>query len=148
MNKVTIYTDGSCNNWTHENGGYGFVLINGSIRKFCGGSYSNTTSARMEILAIIKALKKCNPGDKIVVYSDNQYAVNTIEKGWIFLWKKENWRGRKNKDLWEMFLKEFSRLHGNIKLKWIRGHDGTYWNEVADILANRGAHRKTKIKDL
>jgi ribonuclease HI len=162
MAKVEIWTDGSCNNHTHNSGGYGIVMVfdgnvgdfipglavaNSSVRQFCGGSYMNTTSARMEILAIVKALEKCTLGDEIIVYSDNQYAVYTLAKGWLFKWKMENFRAKKNTDLWKLFLVQYERLKGNVKLEWVRGHAGNKYNELADQLAAMGSQRKAKIKD-
>jgi|JI9StandDraft_1071089.scaffolds.fasta_scaffold00044_114 ribonuclease HI len=146
-NKITIYTDGSAVNGTHDKGGYGIVFINGSVRQFAGGQYSHTTSARMEVLAIVKALEKCKPGDIVTVYSDNEYAVNTLQKKWIFKWVDENFRGRKNKDLWRSFYIQYQRLHCKVTLKWIRGHDGNEYNEIADRLARIGSKRVKIIKD-
>lgn len=149
MSDIRIYTDGSANNKTHDKGGYGFVIINGTVRQFCGGSYTHTNSARMEMTAIIKALRKCETSDQMItVFCDCQHIVHSLEKGWIFRWKQRDFAGRKNVDLWKQFLKEYSRLEGRVRLKWLKGHNDTHWNEVADILANRGANKKLKIKDL
>lgn len=147
MAEITIYTDGSANNATHAKGGYGIVIINETVRQFCGGSYINTSSARMEVLAIVRALKKCKVGDIVTIYSDNEYAVNTLEKGWIFKWEKDNFRGRKNRDLWRDFLIEYERLYKMVHLKWIRGHAGYEYNELADKLARMGANREKIIDD-
>lgn len=148
MAVVQIYTDGSCNNATHNSGGYGIVMISeDGVRHWCGGSYVNTTSARMEILAILRALEKCNAGDDIIVYSDNQYAVNTLAKGWIFKWQQQNFRARKNCDLWKKFMIEYNRLGGKVELRWVRGHAGDEYNEMADALAAMGAQRESRIKD-
>lgn len=147
MAEITIYTDGSCNNHTHDKGGYGIVLINGTVKQFAGGQYSNTSSARMEILAIIKGLSKCKEGDVVTVYSDNQYAVNTLAKGWLFKWIEKNFEQRKNKDLWRQFHKEYLRLDKRVTLKWVRGHDGNEYNEIADRLATLGSKREAIISD-
>ncbi len=152
--KVTIFTDGSCNNTTHDKGGFGIVIINGSTRYFHGGSFTNTTSARMEIRAIIKALELCKKGDEVEVYSDNRYAVNALKERWVFRWQTQNFRDiqkpdglRANADLWRMFLDQYCRLEGKVELKWVKGHNGNHYNETADMLANQGAHREIKIKD-
>lgn len=154
--KITIYTDGSCNNSTHEKGGYGIVFINGSIKQYAGGSYFNTSSPRMELLGVIRGMQKCKSGDVIEIFSDNQYVVHALEKGWVFKWALEGWREkgriRRNADLWKQFLVEYNRLDRKVKLRWLRGHakieNHNYYNHVADILASRGAKRETKIKDL
>lgn len=144
---IVIYTDGSCNNGTGNSGGYGIVMVNGTVKKYCGGSYINTTSARMELLGVIRGLAKCEVGDRVEVYCDNSYVVNTIDKGWIFRWSIQNFKQRKNKDLLKQLLAQYNRLERRVKLKWIRGHNGHEYNELADQLAYRGAHRETKIKD-
>jgi ribonuclease HI len=163
MAKVEIYTDGSCNNHTHNSGGYGIVMIyDGSreriipgvveagskVRQWSGGSYINTTSARMELLAIVRALEKCDKGDEVKVYSDNQYAVYAVSKGWIFKWEQQNFRSRKNCDLLKQLLKEYYRLSGKVTLEWVRGHDGNAYNELADHLAGMGGQRTKMIKDI
>lgn len=148
MAKITIYTDGSANNSSHDKGGYGIVMINGTIKQYAGGQYTNTSSGRMELLAVIKALGKCKVGDEVEVYSDNQYVVHTLEKKWLFRWMGENYRGRKNKDLWKLFHKEYLRLQGKVTLRWLRGHVGNHYNEVADRLAKMGSQREKIITDM
>ena len=148
MAHITIYTDGSALNETNNKGGYGIVLINGSIKCYCGGQYYNTTSARMEILGIIRALQKCNKGDDVLIYCDNEYAVNALKKRWVFRWNDTNFRGKKNKDLWKQFLKEYHRLDQRVILQWLRGHDGDKYNEMADQLARQGSKKKLSVKDL
>lgn len=147
MGLVQAWTDGSANNSTGDSGGYGIVLVNGSVRHFCGGCYINTTSARMELLGIIRALHKCTPGDDVIVYCDNQYAVNSLAKKWIFRWEKQGWQSRKNGDLLSQLLEQYRRLSGKVKLKWIRGHSGNEYNVLADALARRGAMRLVRIRD-
>lgn len=155
--KIEIFTDGSACNGTHDKGGYGIVMINGTVKQFFGGAYFNTNSSRMEILGILKALEKCEVGQDITIRLDNEYCVHALEKGWIFKWSLNNWKNSQNKkvknaDLWKRFLTEYNRLERKVKLKWIRGHakieEQNYFNHVADILANMGANREIKIKDL
>lgn len=162
MAKVEIWTDGSCNNHTHNSGGYGIVMVyndcqdkvvpgvveSGSgVRQWCGGSYMNTTSARMELMAIVKAMEKCNIGDEVLIHSDNQYAVYALSKGWIFKWELQNFRARKNCDLLKLLLIQYKRLQSKVILSWVKGHAGNEYNELADHLAARGAGRPQKIKD-
>jgi ribonuclease HI len=148
MTHRTIYTDGSAHNATNSKGGYGLVIITDGIAKqYCGGCYFNTTSARMEIVAIIKGLSKCNPGDTVEVFSDNQYAVNALANKWVFRWASTNFAGKKNGDLWMLFLHQYKRLEKRVILTWIRGHDGTHYNEVADRLAKMGSEKLLQVKD-
>ena len=56
MKKVDIYTDGSCK-CNPGPGGWGAVLVYGSVEKeICGGA-PDTTNNRMELTAVIQALK-------------------------------------------------------------------------------------------
>lgn len=147
MGLVQIWTDGSANNGTGDKGGYGIVIVNGSTKYYSGGRYVNTTSARMELLGIIKGLEKCKLGERVVVYCDNQYAVNCLQKRWIFRWEKQGWRNRRNGDLLVRLLSQYHRLNKQVTLKWIRGHSGNEHNELADALAHRGANRSTVVRD-
>ena len=151
MAKITIYTDGSAvnkGNGCGDKGGYGIVFINGAIRYFCGGSYQNTTSARMELLACLRGLQKCRVGDDITIWSDSQYVVNCFDKGWIFRWAIQKFKNRYNSDLLKDILNEYNRLECKVKFKWLRGHNGHEMNELADKLAKRGATRKQYFIDL
>lgn len=149
MNSVVIYTDGSCNNHDHSRGGYGLVVIRGDeIRQYCGGSYFNTTSARMELTGVVRGLEKVKEGEFVKVYCDNQYVVHSLEKGWIFKWQMQNFRARKNCDLLKLLLKQYTRLKGQVVFEWVRGHNGDEYNEIADQLAAMGAQKDKKIKDI
>lgn len=149
---IIIYTDGSAHNNpqlpSETKGGYGIVMINGTVKQYCGGSYANTTSARMELLGAIRALSKVERGKRVELWCDNQYVVNCIEKAWIQRWKLENWRQRKNKDLLKLLLEQYNRLERKVEFKWCRGHDGNHYNEMADKLATQGAQKTTTIWDM
>jgi hypothetical protein len=63
--------------------------------------------ARMEILAAIKGLELLKQPCKVVLYSDSQYVVDAIMKGWAARWKRQdcwlnNQERAKNFDLWQM----------------------------------------------
>lgn len=83
---------------------------------------------------------------------DCEWIVNSVDKEWVFRWHKNNFKGRAHADLWTIFVNEYFRLDGKIKVKWLRGHteikEHNYYNHVADILAAKGANKITKIKDL
>lgn len=149
-NLIEVWTDGSCYNKMHNAGGYGIVLKwNGYIKKVSGGSYINTTSSRMEIKAVIESFKQItNKQLKLKIHVDNQYVVNSWERGWVLNWEKNKFVNRKNSDLWIEFLKEIRKFNiNNISLVWVRGHNGNKYNEIADRLAKDGGAKKTIIKD-
>ena len=127
---VDIYTDGAC----HPNpgfGGWGFVIPSIGIDK-CGGE-SNTTNNRMEMRAIVEALRYEVDGD-VVILSDSTYAINVIGG---------RWKGKVNKDL---ISEARALMKGRrIGFKWVKGHSGNRWNEHADKLASIG--RKKHMGD-
>ena len=141
---VTIYTDGACIG-NPGPGGYGAVLLSGEHRKELSGGYSETTNNRMEILAAIVGLEALNSPSNVFLYSDSQYLVNAIEKGWARKWQANGWmRNRKepalNPDLWQRLL-PLTEKH-NVEFRWVRGHSGVKENERCDQLATTFAKRK------
>ena len=99
------------------------MILNGSQNRFLSGGDSSTTNNRMEITAVIEALKNVDDND-VTIYSDSTYVINTITKGW-----KKN----KNQDLWELLEKLLFKK--NVTWKWVKGHSGNEFNEKADQLA-------------
>ena len=141
--KVTIYTDGACIG-NPGPGGYGTVLLHGDQRKELSGGFSQTTNNRMEILAAIVGLEALKGSCDVVLYSDSQYLVNAIEKGWAKRWQSNGWmRNRKepaiNPDLWQRLL-PLTETH-NVEFRWVRGHAGVKENERCDQLATTFARR-------
>ena len=132
---VHIYTDGAARG-NPGPGGYGIVMdwVGNPYRKEFSKGFKHTTNNRMELLAVIDALKKLkNPDTSAVVFTDSKYVADAVEKGWVFNWEKKGFRDRKNTDLWIDFLKEF-RKH-KIRFKWIKGHNEHPQNERCDRLA-------------
>lgn len=130
---VTIYTDGASRG-NPGRGGYGTVLLYKKHRKELTAGYRLTTNNRMELLAVIaglEALKK--PGMEVVIYSDSQYVVDAVNKGWVWNWQKKDFKGKKNADLWKRFIPIYHKH--DVTLKWIKGHSGIPENERCDELA-------------
>jgi len=135
--KVIMYTDGAAKG-NPGRGGYGTVLLYKDLRKELSEGYRLTTNNRMELLAVIRglqALKK--PGLDVEIYSDSQYVVNSVEKGWLKGWVLKGFKGKKNQDLWEEYLKA-SAPH-RVRFKWVKGHAGNTENERCDQLAVQSA---------
>jgi ribonuclease HI len=142
---ITIYTDGASRG-NPGPGGYGVVLLSGPFRREISEGFKKTTNNRMELLAVIvglEALKK--DGMNVTIYSDSQYVVNSVEKGWVFSWVKTGFKGKKNPDLWKRFLNIYARH--NVKFVWIKGHNETKENERCDRLAVAAALDKPNLKD-
>jgi ribonuclease HI len=148
--EVEIYTDGGCIN-NPGPGGFGVILLYGNHRKELSGGFRNTTNNRMEILAAIKGLEALKERCRVTIYSDSQYVVNAIEKGWAQRWKSNGWRRNRkekavNPDLWEQLLRQCDRHE--VRFRWIRGHVGTSENERADHLAKKAATGKNQAIDV
>lgn len=135
--KVIMYTDGAAKG-NPGPGGYGTVLLYKDKRKELSEGFRMTTNNRMELLAVIKGLEALKrPGLEVEIYSDSQYVVNSVEKGWVFGWVKKGFKGKKNSDLWQQYLK--AAAPHKIKFKWVKGHAGNVENERCDQLAVQGA---------
>lgn len=141
MNQVTIYTDGACKG-NPGPGGWGVVLQSGAVKKELYGSDALTTNNRMELMAVIQALKALKRPCAVTLYLDSQYVRQGITE-WIHGWKAKGWKTAskqpvKNADLWQ----ELDQLvHGGahkIDWCWVKGHAGDPGNERADELANMG----------
>ena len=136
-NEITIYTDGAALG-NPGPGGYGVVLIAGSLRKEISEWFRLTTNNRMELLAVIVGLSALRrDGCHVSVYSDSRYVVDAIEKGWLLQWELRAFRGKKNPDLWQRFLPLYRKHH--VKFLWIPGHSSIRENECCDRLANAAA---------
>ena len=137
MKKVTLYTDGACSG-NPGPGGYGAILIYNGIEKEVSGGEKNTTNNKMEMMAVIKGLEMLKEPCEVFVYSDSAYVVNSIEKGWIYSWKKNGWKKSdkkevKNIELWERLLK-LMEIHKVTFLKF-KGHADDELNNRCDRLA-------------
>ncbi len=134
--EVKIYTDGACSG-NPGRGGYGAVLLYKEHRKEISGFESDTTNNRMELRAAIEALRILKKSSEVKIYTDSKYVMDGITK-WIFGWKKNGWKSAtkkpiKNIDLWQDLDAEVAKHQ--ITWIWVRGHDGNYFNEMADRLA-------------
>ncbi len=139
MDKVDIYTDGSCLG-NPGPGGWAFIIKyrNGNIKEF-SGSEKYTTNNKMELTAAIKAIKYFKKKIIINIYTDSKYLKDGITI-WIKKWKLNGWKTSnkkkvKNSDLWKL-LEE--KIHNHeIHWTWVKGHDENILNEKADMLAKK-----------
>jgi len=147
---VTIYTDGgSINN--PGPGGFGIVQIYGDQRREMSGGFRLTTNNRMELYAVIFALRHLEHRDvPVTIFTDSSYVVNGINKGWAESWRKRGWiksdkKPAVNPDLWSELLDLISPL--DITFVWVRGHSGNPLNERCDELAVSSARKKNLPPD-
>lgn len=142
---ITIYTDGSAKG-NPGKGGYGVVLISGKHRKELSQGYRYTTNNRMELLSVIVALEAIKTAQaEIIIYSDSKYVVDSVEKGWVFTWLKNNFKKKKNQDLWLRFLSVYKKH--KVKFVWIKGHNDNPENEVCDKLAVKASEEDNILID-
>ena len=141
LNQVVIYTDGACKG-NPGPGGWGVYLRSGAVEKdLCGGE-AQTTNNRMELTAVIEALKALKRPCQVQMYMDSEYVRKGITE-WLPGWKARGWKTAakqpvKNVDLWQALDVLVSAGGHDIDWRWVKGHAGDPGNERADALANRG----------
>lgn len=142
---LIVYTDGAARG-NPGPGGYGVILQWGQAYKELAQGYRLTTNNRMELMAVIAALEELKKeGLEVVVYTDSQYVLNAVEKGWLNNWIKINFKGKKNADLWMKYHK-LSQKH-NIKFIWVKGHSDNPMNNRCDELATAAADSRKWLID-
>lgn len=140
--KIEVYTDGACSYNPGPGGWAAIVDIDDEVhivKNYC----IHTTNNRMELTAVIEALKYLRSigkeNEEIKLVSDSSYVINAINKKWIEGWLFNGWKNSKgynikNKDLWLKFIDERKNF-SNIKFEWCKGHAGNPLNEAADMEA-------------
>jgi ribonuclease HI len=139
LSKVVIHTDGACRG-NPGPGGWGALLRHGDTCKELYGGVQATTNNRMELTAVIEALRALKRPCEVVLVSDSTYVLKGVTE-WLPAWKKRGWltaakKPVQNADLWQL-LDSLTDTH-QIDWQWVRGHTGDAGNERADQLANKG----------
>ncbi|MBE6451147.1 MAG: ribonuclease HI [Alphaproteobacteria bacterium] len=135
--RIEIFTDGACSG-NPGIGGWGALLRYKAIEKELSGGELETTNNRMELTAVIEALKALKTVCNITLYTDSKYVMCGITE-WLENWKKNSWKTAnkkndvKNVDLWQK-LDELIKKH-EIRWVWVKGHNGHAENERVDALA-------------
>lgn len=132
--KISIFTDGSCKG-NPGPGGWAAILLYDKVEKpfaILKGHDIHTTNNRMEMLAVIEALRYIHDqkmqAAQIILYSDSNLVIQTLTSGW---------KRKANKDLWEE-LDEFNE-ELSVEYIWVRGHAKNKWNNECDKIAQREA---------
>lgn len=132
---IEVWTDGACDP-NPGVGGWGWHRSDGAS---AFGGEPDTTNNRMEMTAILEALKALPDGARAILHTDSQYCVNGLTI-WAAGWERKDWRKKgepmPNRDLWMALDAEKKRL--SVTFRWVRGHNGDAGNEKADRLAVMG----------
>lgn len=137
--KVVIYTDGACKG-NPGPGGWGYLIKGATGNTEAYGGDKDTTNNKMEMTAVIEALKSLATASVVVVHTDSKYVLDGLNQ-WLKGWKAKGWRLSsggpvKNVELWKQ-LDALCTFH-KVEWVWVRGHNGDPGNERADKLANLG----------
>ena len=122
---IEVYTDGAYSS-SRNQGGLGIVFIkdNKVIAKF-SKTYKNTTNNRMELMAVIIALRSIKDENEITIYSDSMYVIGTATQGW---------KRKKNLDLWEKYDAVIDSFK-TVTFKHVKGHSTNMFNNLCDEMA-------------
>ena len=136
---IEIFTDGACKG-NPGPGGWGALLRYQDKEKSLFGGELDTTNNRMEMMAVIEALRSLKRPCEIKLTTDSVYVKNGITS-WITGWKQRGWKTAakkpvKNVDLWKQLDEEV--VKHEVEWHWVKGHSGHRENEIADELANQG----------
>lgn len=146
---VELYSDW----WANPNPGpwgYGIILSCQWVTKEFSQGFTMTTNNRMELLWVITGLSQLTRKSKVDIYTDSQYTINGIQKGWAEKWKENNWMRTKsqkavNYDLWEKLLQVIEKHE--VTFHWVKWHNGHEQNERCDELATLAMQKDDLQKD-
>ena len=111
MPAIEVFTDGACSG-NPGAGGWGVILRS--------GGEENTTNNRMELTAVIEALKALKKECDITIYTDSRYVMDGVQE-WMPNWKLNGWKTTnkkspvKNVELWQIL----DSLLSKHKIKWV-----------------------------
>jgi ribonuclease HI len=134
-----IHTDGAC----RGNPGPGGWAWASGREDFGSGAAPHTTNQRMEVMAVIEALRE-HPEGAVEIVSDSNYVVKCFHDRWYEGWKRRNWKNSKgqpvaNQDLWETLIPLVLESGRNVTFSWVKGHSGDVMNDFVDQLATAAA---------
>lgn len=142
MKRIEIYSDGCCLG-NPGPGGWCCILRFGHHEKILSGGEPVTTNNRMEIMAVLAALRTLKEPCQIHLHADSRYVLDAL-KSWIHAWARNGWRTAAkapvaNRDLWQE-LHTLMQRH-EWQLTWIKGHSGHPENERCDAIAKQEAEK-------
>ena len=150
---IMVYTDGACSNNPGGPGGWAATLNYDDRYDVISGHELCTTNNRMELTAVVKAIKYLveKGYTKITINSDSAYVVNSINKGWIYEWERKGWKTKRgdelaNSDLWKELYKLLKIKNLVVVFIKVKGHSGHTFNDIVDDEAKKEvAYAKSKL---
>ena len=141
---IIVYTDGSCigNGAANNKGGWAAIMQYGEKTKEIFGSALNTTNNRMELQAVIEAVKVLKVPCVITIRTDSKYVITASQNA--PMWEKCNWtiasgKAPKNLDLIQELTRVGAKGRHKFQFQYVEGHAGDKLNERADKLARKAA---------
>lgn len=134
-----IWTDGACRGNPGQGGWAYIVRADDGVEEVCYDYEPSTTNNRMELTAVLEALRSIPEGSSVQLFSDSQYVVKGMSE-WVAGWQKRNWRKADGKpvlndDIWKQLVDVTANRE--VQWSWVEGHAGHDENERCDALANR-----------
>ena len=139
---TVVHTDGACRG---NPGPGGWAWAAGRTR-YASGAEAHTTNQRMEVLAVIEALR-ANPEGTVEIVSDSTYVVKCFHDRWHAGWLRRGWKNSQgqpvaNRDLWEVLVPLVLEGGRDVHFSWVKGHSGDAMNDFVDALATEAADRQ------
>ena len=133
MFNITIHTDGACsrNGAKDAIGGYGAIIVCGDREKIVRGFEIGTTNNRMELTAVIQAVRALTKACQIQVVTDSTYVINGTKNMKAWLRKKD----LPNRDLWVQLITAGNQGGHKMTFVHVKGHSGEVYNERCDYIA-------------
>jgi ribonuclease HI len=136
---LVVYTDGACSG-NPGPGGWAWAAAPEGVPCAFGGE-ARSTNQRMEIMAVLEALRS-NDGELTIV-SDSTYVVNCFRDSWWVRWEQNGWRNSKrqpvaNDDLWKPLVDLYKERRPQFR--WVKGHSNDPMNDLVDRLAVAAAN--------
>ena len=133
---IVVYTDGACSG-NPGPGGWAWAVAPDGRPSGAGGDRA-TTNQRMELTAVLEALRTLGVDDPIEVVSDSTYVVNCFRDRWWASWQRNGWKNSKrqpvaNDDLWRPLVD--LATSGPVTFRWVKGHSGDPMNDLVDEMA-------------
>ena len=148
---MVIYTDGGCLG-NPGPGGWAFVAELDGARHERAGFVAETTNNRMELTAVLEALRFAAQSDDraqrsspVDLFTDSRYVQQGIT-AWLPRWLANGWRTAnkkpvKNRDLWTQLNQARADLE-RLEMHWVAGHAGVGLNERCHELVQEALARR------